>query len=124
MSTRAHFLKTLLNLAVVALVVLAFCPAAQCAPSEAEILEHIRSLRGIKPTVDKGRLAALNSRMDSAWKYLEGHKAESAPLVERELITALANPSDQFFVLDMGNLILTLNGKQAQSVALKALARI
>jgi hypothetical protein len=100
-------------------------PVARSASNEAEILQHINLLRGIKPTSDEARLAELNARMDSAWKFLEEHKTEAAPMVERELNAALANPlQDQFFVLDTGKLLLSLKGKQAQSLAVKALSEI
>ncbi len=95
------------------------------AVEESEILRQLDKLKAIQPTKDKKKLADLNARMDSAWQFLETHKAESAPIVMRELARELEKPVvDQFFVLDVGKLALSLKGKESEAVALKALAKI
>lgn len=92
---------------------------------ESEILRQLDKLKAIQPTKDEKKMAELNARMDSAWQFFEAHKLESAPVVMRELAKEIEKPNvDQFFVLDVGNLALSLKGQEAEAAALKALARI
>ncbi len=99
--------------------------AAHGAVTEAEILEKVAGLRGIQPTKDKAKLESLNERMDAAWDFVKAHKAEAMPVVRRELAKALEEAVvDQFLALDLGNLVLSLDGKAGEALALKALGKI
>lgn len=118
-------MKLTLKSVILALSVFISCSETHGAVSEAEILQQIGSLRGIQPTKNKKKLAELNARMDTAWHFLEAHKIESAPLVARELAKALDETTvDQFLALDLGNLILSLQGKEGEGLAVKALGKI
>ena len=118
-------MKLVLKSVTLALSVLLLFSETHGAVSEAEILQQIGNLRGIQPTKDKKKLAELNTRMDAAWHFLEAHKKESAPLVARELAKALDEATvDQFLALDLGNLILSVQGKEGEALALKSLGKI
>ena len=95
------------------------------AVEESEILRQLDKLKAIQPTKDDKKLAEINARMDSSWQFLEAHKLESVPVVMRELAKEIEKPIvDQFFVLDVSKLALSLKGQEAEAVARKALARI
>lgn len=111
---------------------IAFCAAAvllvqgaPCQASEAEILQQLNQLRGVQPTTDSNKLAAVNARLDAAWKFLLAHQNESAPIIQLELTGALAaQPADQLFILDTAHLLLSFDQQRHAALALKALAKL
>ncbi len=111
-----------ITLAAVA-VLLAAVP--RVAASEAQVMEQLARLRGVRPVTDRAARAALTARIDGAWKALAARKAEALPVLRRELSTALTRPAaDPFFVLDAAHLLYTLGGKAEERLALSALAKI
>ncbi len=95
------------------------------AGSKAELMAAIDSLRGIQPVAAGEDVEALNKKMDAAWTVLLGKKKSSIPLVEAELAKALRQDKpDQYFILDMSQLLLAMQGPQALTLAAQALSRI
>ena len=95
------------------------------ASQEAEVLAALGQLRNIQPTDDDKRLTEINARMDAAWKKIETLKSLAVPIVLQELKRELESKTpDQFFLLDTAYLSLKLDRKEAEPVALQALARI
>jgi hypothetical protein len=116
--------KNKLFFALLFLVCMVFLSRA-ASTEDAEILTRLDSLRKITPTKDKQELAALNSRMDAAWQFLQSHKVAAIPLVTRELASEIEKRQpDQFFMLDAGKLLLSLKAAEAEPLTLKALAKI
>ncbi len=62
--------------------------------------------------------------MDAAWGFFESHK-DSLSLAEDELSKEVAaKEPDQFFLLDVGHLLMTYEGPKAARLSLSALERI
>ena len=93
----------------------------------AQARQNLDGLRGIqlpKGPKDQERIDALNKKMDAAWSYFESHKG-TLPLAEAELKKELlAKEPDQFFLLDVGNLLMVYEGDKAVGLSLSVLERI
>jgi len=90
-----------------------------------KIRQHLDGLRGMYLPKEKEKIDELNKRMDDAWAFIEAHKSASIPIVEAELKKALAEKApDQFFLLDTGNLLFTLQGDSAASLGIAALEKL
>lgn len=102
--------------------------AGRAADSDAvAVRKHLDGLRGIQVPAkeEKAKFDELNKRMDVAWAFIASHEAIALPIVEDELRKAVAaKMPDQFFLLDMGNLLAFHRGKQAAGLGLSALARL
>ena len=101
------------------------------APTNAEVddvaitHERLDGLRGLQLPKEKEKIAELNKRMDAAWAFIGTHSAVALPLVEEELRKALiAKTPDQFFLLDIGFLLLTHQGAKSADLAVSALERL
>ncbi len=95
------------------------------ADDAAKIRQHVDGLRGMYLPREKEKIAELNKRMDDAWTFIEAHKSTAIPIVEAELKKALAEKvPDQFFLLDAGNLLFTLQGEGATGSGVAALERL
>ena len=76
-------------------------PVQAVAAEEADVMAELKKLRGIQSTQDSQELDRLNKLMDSAWGYLLKNRAESDPIVIRELSNELKQGTpDQYFMLD------------------------
>jgi len=109
-----------LHLAGVIFLVTAMTATGQLS-EDATIRKHIDGLRGIQVPKEKAQFKELNARMDAAWKFIGDHQKTALPIVEAELKTALNEKvPDQFFLLDMGYLLLTHRGEKAATLAVAA----
>jgi len=92
---------------------------------DATIQKHIDGLRGIQVPKEKEQFKELNARMDAAWKFIGAHQKTALPIVEAELKEALNEKvPDQFFLLDMGYLLLTHRAEKAATLAEAALEQL
>lgn len=89
--------------------------------------QNLDGLRGIqlpKGPESQAQIDALNKKMDAAWGFFESHK-DSLSLAEEELRKEVAaKEPDQFFLLDVGHLIMSYEGPKAGHLSLSALERI
>ena len=105
-------------------------PLRAVAAEEADVMAELKKLRGIQSTNDNQELDRLNKSMDSAWQYLRKNRAESVPIVIRELRNELMQPTpDQYFMLDT-TLFLILkddpneDGQTSEDLAIDVLTHI
>jgi hypothetical protein len=108
-------------------VLFAATHAILCASDIALARQNLDGLRGIqlpKGPESHAQIETLNKRMDAAWGFFESHK-DSLAFVEEELrMESGAREPDQFFLLDVGHLLLTYEGADAALLSLSALERI
>jgi hypothetical protein len=105
--------------------------AVSCASLQAGDINLARhylvGLRGIqlpKGPESQAQIDALNKKMDAAWGYFESHK-DDLSLAEDELRKEVASKEpDQFFLLDVGHLLITYEGPRVGLLSLSALERI
>lgn len=68
---------------------------------EAAVMAGLKKLRGIQASDDREELIRLSKMMDGVWGLLRENRAESVPIVIRELHQELKQSKpDQFFILD------------------------
>ncbi len=123
--TLGYIMKRKMQLVATIAGCLLILTARGLASQEAEVLGALAQLRNIQPTDDDKQLTEINARMDAAWKKIETLKSLAVPIILQELKRELASKTpDQFFLLDTAYLALKLSRKEAEPVALQALARI
>src|SRR5581483_6451660 len=89
------------------------------------VREKLDGLRGMTLPKEKVKIAEANQRMDAAWSYVRAHREVAIPIVQAELTSAVAaEPADQFFLLDLGFLLLTEGGDKYAPISLQAFGRI
>lgn len=108
-------------------IALLFSVAIQVFATEndnAEVRDHLDKLRDIHVTKDKAKIAELNKRMDDAWAFIRSHP-NSLPIVEEDLRKELATKEpDQFFIMDVGFLVVVEEGDKGAELAVAALEHV
>lgn len=102
-----------------------FAAACVCAASPTDEVErNLDLLRGITIPDGSSAIARLNERMDTAWRFLEQHKAQALPRAKAELQQETnAKSPDQFFLMDVG-FFLIRNDPDVVELPLAALQHI
>jgi hypothetical protein len=102
-----------------------FAAACICTASPTDEVErNIDLLRGITVPGESSAIAKLNERMDTAWRFLEKHKAQALPRAKAELKQEIDVKSpDQFFLMDVGYFLIR-NDPESVELPLAALQHI
>ena len=100
-------------------------PPVDAESGAAQSRRLIDGLRRISVPKEDKKVDELNQRMDAVWGYVHGHRSAALPIVSKELEKAVADPvPDNFFLMDMGYLLLVEEDRSAGLLGISALERI
>jgi hypothetical protein len=115
-------LSRVVRLWLLAMTVL-LSPMGAVMADEADVMSELNKLRGIQPTDDRNELDRLGKTMDSVWTFLGKNRADSVPIVTRELRKELTQRvPDQFFILDTAHFLVAKDDPKEDAQAKKELA--